>query len=251
MDEKPIDEAIETEEIEGEESIEEPGVQITADLSGLEAEQRGIERGRISLPEAVIVILAAGFVDFFELLTAFTGVFPFVGLVSAAKGFFLAAKVKTAGVIVKIISAIGKVIGLGGPIGKAIGTAIKIITIPAKLIITGVKAAAAGLVAIGTVLVVVGVMWWLFTFSFGLIVSASILVWSILRGAHYMLSRRLIIILAGIFLDAATAGALPTRSMAVLLVIWLNNKSVNEDARKIQTKIEGVLDALGRFPARI
>ncbi len=77
---------------------------------------------------------------------------------------------------------------------------------------------------------------------FGFFTSGIILLWSILRGGEsYLVFRRVIITIAGWFLDAVFLGILPIRTLALLLTIWVNNRHASRRTKEATERIEQLL----------
>lgn len=76
---------------------------------------------------------------------------------------------------------------------------------------------------------------------FGLLASGILILWARLRsGTSYLIFRRVIINLAGWFLDVAFLGILPIRTIALLLTIWINNRDANKRIKEATSRIEEI-----------
>lgn len=91
---------------------------------------------------------------------------------------------------------------------------------------------------------IIGIPILILVFIFGVFVSGICVLWLMLRGGgstHTFIIRRLLIFLAGAILDAATAGALPMRSIAMAVAIYVNNHFATKDLDKIFKILERVV----------
>ncbi|MBI2010869.1 MAG: hypothetical protein HYS89_01390 [Candidatus Colwellbacteria bacterium] len=86
---------------------------------------------------------------------------------------------------------------------------------------------------------------WFLAFTFGLFISGTILIWSLLRGISGRLVvkravRRLIFLMGGFLADALTVGVLPIRTITLAITIWLNNRSQGKELSGILKLLEKV-----------
>lgn len=88
--------------------------------------------------------------------------------------------------------------------------------------------------ALANFLPVIGQAFWLFTLFSGFLVSAGILIWTVVRGAYgKFFMKRLIMIAFGVSADALLGGFLPVRTAALIATIWISNHSESKNIKRI------------------
>ncbi len=81
---------------------------------------------------------------------------------------------------------------------------------------------------------IIGQVVWLIAFAFGIFISTIIILWSIFRGAKgRFVIKRLVILTISFLFDAATAGVLPIRTIALAITIWLNNHLEEKNLQRV------------------
>ena len=82
---------------------------------------------------------------------------------------------------------------------------------------------------------------WIFGLIVGSLASGIIFMGAILRGGTGYLFWRVIITIAGWFLDAVLLGIFPIRTLALLLTIWANNRDANRRIKEAAERTEQLL----------
>lgn len=70
---------------------------------------------------------------------------------------------------------------------------------------------------------VAGIGIWFITEGFGILTSAVIAIWLMLRGGSFGQAKKLITFILGSVFDSLTAGALPLRTISLIVAIWMHN----------------------------
>lgn len=215
-----------------------------AEIDDLEARRRKAEGAKVSLPLKIVVFLAVGAMDIVEIVSAISAAVTIAGqgLTITAKagaawvqGVKLGAKaLKLASVIALAIPVPGLDVLVAGAL-NVLSAALKIIGLAAE---TYYKGVAAALKVTGLLTTVIGIAWNIFMFIFGLLVSGGVYVLLLLKGVVGVFAVRILIVLmAGLVLDAATAGILPARTIAVAITIWLHNRECNKKLKRIRAEL--------------
>jgi len=90
-----------------------------------------------------------------------------------------------------------------------------------------------------TLIPVLGQLLWIVAYGFGLVVSGIIILWSTFRGINgVFFKNRVFIVGGGAIGDAALGGFVPLRTVALLIMIILNNRFESKNIARIAELIK-------------